>query len=171
MKLTMQTALANVFAVGMAAAVLAFPSPKDMLAAIGQPDQQQTSTARDTMPETLRALSMTGLDQPDYDATFSPDHARAALTGCADYLDRAPRPDTETCRAVIEEARDAFISPTGYGPAHPEIEMPTDRALTEAMILANAQLCRAEWRKADSPSAFDLASCISTPTALALGTE
>ena len=165
MRLPMQAAIAHTFALSMAVAVVALPAPKDLLASIGPSGSSPTLTEADSLPDTLEALAAPP-DTPDYGPAISPDHARAALTGCASYLDRALNPSIEPCRTVIEQVQTVFAAPTDLGPM-PRSYAPGDH-LTEAMILANAQLCRTQWRAADGTSGFDLASCISDATALAM---
>lgn len=169
MKLTMKTALANTFAVSMAAAVIALPPPSVLLAAIGGDEETTRIIDPAGLPDTLASLSVPSPDEPDTEISFSADHARAALAECSFYLDRAQNPDTSTCRSVIEATHATFIEPAAYGPPAEDVVPSPD--LTEAMILASAQLCRAEWRDAPDPSMFDLSGCISSTTALVRGAD
>lgn len=151
---TMQALIANAFAATATFLVVAFPTPDDLKRALVGNDfkfrwQENAATAqlidfRETgSPEVSEVVSLQGIG-----ASEDGDYI-ALLNGCAFYISRSDDPDTAACAEAIDAISGRFVAPLDAR------EFPILDPLSEAYLLAKAELCRVEWGRQElDPSAI-----------------
>ncbi len=159
MNLTMKALLANMFAASMTVAVIAFPSPSDMVSAA-----QSMLSSDATILQQMRHPMPSGAQYDRPLEALLPEGGSLAdrVDHCTQLMARAPQPHTVAgCREVVHKAA-AYPLPSPYN----DLEAGTVQ-IDERLILASAQICRAAWQKSNTAE-FDLRQCLPDRVLLAL---